>query len=53
MVVDDKPDIIGYRTKKEKIQDGFYVVGNPKFKTITVEDKTKPKYSYKDYFTRR
>ena len=47
MVVDDKPDIIGYRMKKEKIQDGFYKNGNPKFKTITVEDKTKPKYKKK------
>ena len=48
MVVDDKPDIIGYRMKKEKVPDGFYKNGNPKFKSVTVQDKTKPKYKKKN-----
>ena len=47
MVVDDKPDIIGYRMKKEKVPDGFYKNGNPKFKSVTVQDKTQPKYKKK------
>lgn len=47
MVVDDKPDIIGYRMKKEKIPDGFYKNGNPKFKSVTIQDKTQPKYKKK------
>ena len=47
MVVDDKPDIIGYRMKKEKVQNGFYKNGKPKFKSVTVQDLTKPKYKKK------
>jgi DNA polymerase elongation subunit (family B) len=55
MIVDDKPDIIGYRMKevkkligykiiKKTIPDGYYKNGNPKTKKIDVEDKTQPKY---------
>ena len=34
--------------KKEKVPDGFYKNGNPKFKSATVQDKTKPKYKKKN-----
>jgi DNA polymerase elongation subunit (family B) len=55
MIVDDKPDIIGYRMKeikkcigykiiKKTIPNGYYKNGNPKTKKIDVEDKTQPKY---------
>ena len=45
--VDDAPEIVGYKMKTVKKENGFYKNGNPKFKNCKVPDMDNPKYKKK------
>jgi len=45
--VDDTPEIIGYKMKTVKKENGFYKNGKPKFKNVKVPDMDNPKYKKK------